>query len=248
MDPIDPAIIHEARDFLRRHLAREMKQSFSAVYQANHDWANHGCGPYHFDAQSAGSRSLKNLCLSYRMELLDPEALCLCTEQFRHADNMTDQVSALGTLANADCRERVEALSAFYEQWKAEPLVLDKWLAIQATSRLPGTLAEVRRLTRHPAFNIRNPNKVRSLIGAFCQSNPVRFHDASGAGYAFLADYVLELNGLNPQVAARLLGAMTRWRRYDAVRQALMKAQLERILAAPGLSKDVYEIAAKSLA
>jgi aminopeptidase N len=168
--------------------------------------------------------------------------------QFEQANNMTDVVSALALLANTDGPERTEALAAFYRKWKDDVLVVDKWLSLQATSRLPDTLHEVKGLTQHPAFNLKNPNKVRALIGAFCHSNPARFHDASGAGYEFLADNVLRLNALNPQIAARLLHAVIRWRKYDAGRQALMKGQLERVLATPDLSKDVYEIAAKSLA
>ena len=125
---------------------------------------------------------------------------------------------------------------------------MDKWLTLQATSRLPGTLATVQALTAHPVFNIKNPNKVRSLIGAFCSANPVRFHAADGAAYAYAGDFILRLDPINPQVTARLVAAFSQWRRYDAARQGLMRAQLQRILAAPGLSRDVYEIVSKSLA
>jgi aminopeptidase N len=125
---------------------------------------------------------------------------------------------------------------------------MDKWFTLQATSQLPNTLAEVKALLKHPAFNIKNPNKVRSLIGAFCHANPVRFHASDGSGYTFLTTQVEQLNALNPQMAARLVGAFTRWRRYDAKRQALMQTQLEHILQIPHLSPDVYEITAKSIA
>ena len=125
--------------------------------------------------------------------------------------------------------------------------MVDKWLTLQATSRLPGTLKEVESLLRHPAFNLKNPNRVRALIGAFCQGNPARFHAADGAGYAFLGKRILELDPLNPQVASRLVLPLTRWRRYDENRQRMMRAQLERIAALPGLSRDVFEMVSKSL-
>jgi aminopeptidase N len=161
---------------------------------------------------------------------------------------MTDTVTALATLANTDCPEREGALASFHEKWKDDPLVLDKWLSIQAMSRLPHTLETVKALTRHSAFNIKNPNKVRALIGAFAQGNSLRFHDPSGEGYAFLADHVLTIDPMNPQIAARLVSAFTMWKRYDEKRKMLMKAQLERILGTPKLSKDVYEVVSKSLA
>jgi aminopeptidase N len=161
---------------------------------------------------------------------------------------MTDMGTALSILANTDCEERHEALARFYGQWKDDSLVVDKWLGIQATSRLPNTLETVKGLTRHEAFNIKNPNKVRAVIGAFAQGNPVNFHAADGSGYEFIGDYVLELNRLNPQIASRLVTSFSMWRKYDETRQGLMKQQLERIAAEKDLSKDVYEIVSKSLA
>jgi aminopeptidase N len=181
------------------------------------------------------------------MQLDDLAIRNLCLEQYQQADNMTDEISAVAMLANLDCPEREQVLTAFYARWQHEPLVVDKWFALQATSQLPDTLVRVKLLLHHPAFTIKNPNKVRALIGAFCQANPVRFHEVSGAGYVFLADQVLEIDALNPQIAARLLGVLSHWRRYDDHRQDLMKYQLERILKAPRLSPDVYEIATKSL-
>lgn len=138
-------------------------------------------------------------------------------------------------------------LASFYEQWRHDPLVLDKWFAVQATAPLPTTLGAVRLLLDDPAFSIRNPNKVRALIGAFAGGNPVCFHAADGAGYDFLATQVLLLDGLNPQVAARMVSPLSRWHRYDAGRQELMRQELERVAAAPALSKDVYEVVVKSL-
>jgi aminopeptidase N len=157
-------------------------------------------------------------------------------------------MAALHALSNRDCPERPQALAAFHDRWHDEPLVMDKWLVLQATSRLPGTLYAVRDLTAHPVFNLRNPNKVRALIGGFCQANPAAFHAADGAGYRFLGDFLLTLDPLNPQVAARLVGAFSLWRRYEPGRGALMQDQLRRLAAVPGLSRDVYEIVSKSLA
>jgi aminopeptidase N len=168
-------------------------------------------------------------------------------EQFDRADNMTDAMAALSTLANCDCPERRDALDRFYSQWKAEPLVVDKWLGVQATSRLPNTLAEVIRLMSHEAFNIRNPNKVYALIGGF-RGNQVRFHAADGAGYRFLADQVIALDALNPTVAARMARGFDRWRKFDDGRQAHARAALERIRDVQGLSTDTFEVISRALA
>jgi aminopeptidase N len=181
------------------------------------------------------------------MQLDDPNWRARGLAQFHTADNMTDQLGALAALANDDSPARDEALAAFYARWRHEALVVDKWLSVQAASRRPNTLEVVERLMTHEAFNLRNPNKVRALIGVFAQANPVHFHAADYRGYTFLADRILELNSFNPQIAARLIAAFTRWRQYDPARQQGMRNQLERILAAPDLSPDVYEIATKSL-
>ena len=203
--------------------------------------------PYSPDAQAAGKRALRNLCMGYLMQLDDAEVRALAFAQFQRADNMTDTMAALGTLANCDCPERAQALEAFYAKWKHEPLVVDKWLAVQASSRLPATLAEVKKLLVHPAFDIRNPNKVYALIRVFC-SNQVRFHAADGGGYAFLADQVLAIDAFNPQVAARMARAFDRWRKFDAARQQHARAALERIRDNQDLSRDVAEIVSKALA
>ena len=151
-------------------------------------------------------------------------------------------------LADLDRPQRPAALARFYAAWSQDDLVVDKWFAIQARSALPETPARVRELTRHPAFSRQNPNRMRALIGAFSQGNPLRFHDPSGAGYALLADEVIALDPQNPTTAARLVQPLGVWRRYDAARQALMRANLERVLAAPGLSPNTYEMVSKSLA
>jgi aminopeptidase N len=160
---------------------------------------------------------------------------------------MTDVMAALSLLAGSDAPERREILSDFEGRWSHDPLVMDKWFAVQAYSTRADTLERVQALLGHPAFSIRNPNKVRALIGVFAAGNPVRFHAADGSGYRFLVDRVLELDPLNPQVASRMLRIMARWRRYDPQRQALMQGELRRVLAAESVSRDLYEIAAKSL-
>jgi aminopeptidase N len=239
LEVVDPDLLHEARNRLRRELARALKEDFRRRYESLGTK-----GPYSPDAASAGRRALRNLCLGY---LVETGETALAYAQFRSADNMTDGMAALAALANADCPERQPALDAFYEKWQNEPLVVDKWLAVQATSRLPGTLARVHELLSHPAFDIKVPNKVYALIRAFA-SNHVRFHAADGAGYAFLADQVIALNTLNPQVAARMARGFDRWRKFDAKRQARARAALQRIRDREGLTRDVAEIVTKALA
>ena len=239
MEVVDPERLHESRNTLRRALAAGLKEEFVSAYQSNLT-----PGSYSPDARSMGKRALRNLSLGYLAEL---GLTSLAYEQFRNADNMTDSMAALSTLANFDTPERQRALDTFHARWKDEPLVVDKWLAVQAGSRLPTTLARVRELLRHPAFDIKVPNKVYALIRTFA-ANHVRFHAADGGGYEFLADQVITLNALNPQVAARMARAFDRWRKFDAGRQAKAKAALERIRDSKGLSKDVAEIVTKALA
>ena len=243
MDVVDPDKLHAARNGVRRQLAVALRDDLLATHAAMGV-----IGPYSPDAASAGKRALRNLCLGILMELGDAEIRALCVKQFETADNMTDAMAALTFLANTDCPERVPALDSVYEKWKHEPLVVDKWLAVQATSRLPGTLDEVKRLTAHPAFDIKNPNKIYSLIRAFVASNHVRFHAADGSGYEFAADQVIAIDKLNPQVASRVARGFDRWRKFDAGRQAHAKAALERIRSTEGLSRDVAEIVGKALA
>jgi aminopeptidase N len=239
---VDPEAIHAAREFLVRSLAAAHRDALFAAFGANGEQ-----GPYRIDMPAIGRRRLKNLALAYLMQLDDPEARQRCGAQFEQGGNMTDVIAALTALAHTPGAERESALVSFYRRWRHDPLVLDKWFALQAISPLPDTLAQVKALTLHPDFNLRNPNRVRSLIGAFAQRNPARFHDRSGEGYLFLADHVLQLDAINPQVAARMMAPFTSWRRFDAQRQALMRTQVERIAATPKLSRDVYEIATRTL-
>ena len=171
----------------------------------------------------------------------------LAASQFETADNMTDTIAALACLKDIEGVDRNLAFTAFYERWRDDTLVLDKWFSLQAMSSLPETLDAVVGLLEHPAFSLRNPNKVRALIGAFCAGNQLRFHAPSGAGYQFLATRIMELDELNPQVAARLLAPLGQWRRFDLERQSLMCAELKRILGKAELSRDVFEVASKSL-
>ena len=181
------------------------------------------------------------------MELESDDYVKLCLAHHLDADNMTDALSSLIALVHHDCDERSQALEHFYDKWKDDRLVVNKWLSVQAISRLPGTLKQVRKLTRHAAFDIRNPNKVRALIGTFCNANPAQFHASNGEGYQFLADTIIELDTLNPQIASGLLTPLTRWHRHEPARQSLMKQQLERILTDHKPSRDVYEIVTKTL-
>jgi aminopeptidase N len=243
LDIVDVDAVHAARQHLRRIIAAHLKAPLLDLYRANA--ANSAYSP---DAAQAGRRALRNTALGYLAELDDPQMAALCTAQYRDADNMTDRIAALAILSNREGAARTEALADFHDTWRDDAIVMDKWFAIQATSSLPGTLGAVAGLLGHAAFSIRNPNRVRALIGAFCTANQLRFHAADGAGYRFLADQVLTLDPINPQIAARLLGPLGSWRRFDADRGGRMKAQLERILkAGQRLSPDVYEIASKSL-
>ena len=177
----------------------------------------------------------------------EAQAAKLAKAQFDSADNMTDRQGALAVLVSLDAPERGQALDAFYDRFKGEPLVIDKWFALQASAQRPDTLDEVIRLSKHPDFTISNPNRLRSLAGMF-GGNHWAFHRADGRGYAFLADMIIAADKLNPQIAARMVPPLGRWRRFEPKRAALMRQQLERIAAAPGLSKDTYEQVSKSLA
>jgi aminopeptidase N len=191
---------------------------------------------------------LRNVCLAYLAAADPANGAALAKAQFDAAGNMTDALAALSVLSDLDRPERTAALARFFAAWSHDPLVIDKWFSLQARSSLPETPQRVRQLAGHPAFERKNPNRVRALVGAFAQGNQVRFHDPSGAGYAFLADEVIAIDPGNPTTAARLVQPLGTWRRHDPARQALMRRQLERVLAAPGLSKNTYEMVSKSLA
>jgi aminopeptidase N len=240
--PVDPAAIHAARTFARRRLGEALQPAFEAAYR------DHGeAGEYRVSAEAIGRRRLKNVCLAYRVAAGDEAGRALAAEQFRAATNMTDRLGALRPLVAEGHAEAEAALAAFYERWQGDAEVVDKWFAIQATSPELGTLERVRGLMDHPAFNFRNPNKVRALLGAFARGNPARFHDPSGEAYAFFADQVLAMDGVNPQMAAAMARAFSRFARFAQPYHDAMRQQLERIRDSHELSRDTYEIVAKSL-
>jgi aminopeptidase N len=233
--------IHAVRERVRAAIGTELRDVLRVTYDRLTD-----IGPYRIDGVSIGRRALRNTCLGYLA--VDADGVRLAKAQFDAAQNMTDVLAALAVLSSIDCAERVEALAAFHAAWHDDALVLDKWFAIQATSKLPGTLDAVRALARHPGYDLRNPNRVRALVGGFAAGNPARFPDASGGGYRFLADTIISLDPTNGQVAARMVSPLGQWRRVDAARQALMQAELQRILDVPNLTSNTFEMASKSLA
>jgi aminopeptidase N len=242
MDVIHPHAIRRARQTLRRVLAEQLREEFLEAYHANQT-----PGPYSPDPQSVGKRALKNLALSYLRELDDDAAHALMQKQYDHAGNMTDRLAALTDLVNSSAPGRQERLDHFYDEFRHEALVIDKWFTLQATAR--GTdVAAARELARHPAFTLKNPNRVRSLVLAFCNANPAQFHAADGSGYAFWAEHVIALDAINPQVAARLARVMDRWRKYAQPLREKMREALQCVADTPSLSGDVLEIISKSLA
>ena len=232
--------IHRARESARAEIAAALAEPLRDAYERFAD-----TGPYRIDSAAIGRRALRNVCLYYLASR--DEGARLAKAQFDAGANMTDVLAALSVLNDIDCPEREEAFDAFYQRWADDPLVIDKWFGLQARSSLPGTIERVRALTAHPAFTRANPNRLRALVGTFSQANPLHFHDRSGDGYAFLAEEVLAIDTANPTTAARLVQPLGQWRRYDAARQGLMRAALDRILATPGLSPNTYEMVAKSL-
>ncbi len=242
MTVVDVDAIHQARDTARIAIGRALGEKFRATYHRLTD-----TGAYQIDGASIGRRSLRNTCLSYLVASGDSAAVSLAKAQFDAGHNMTDVLSALAILSGVACPERLDALAAFYQAWRHDPLVLDKWFAIQALSPLPDTVRAVTELKAHADFDLRNPNRVRALIGSFA-GNQVRFHDPSGAGYRLYADTVIQLDPTNGQVAARMVSPLGQWRRYDDGRQALMKQELQRILDLPNLSRNTFEMVSKSLA
>ncbi len=236
--PADPQAIHAVRRFLRRALAERFHDELQARYHALAD-----NGPYTTDAAAMARRRLRNSCLGY-LSLVDGGQLA--EAQFAEAHNMSDALAALTALVDNGHAGAEAALEAFYDSWRHDMLVLDKWFSVQASSGMPDTLEKVKALREHPDFLLSNPNRVRSLIGAFANANPARFHAADGGGYRLLADMVLALDSRNPQLAARLVNPLIKWQRFDEARQGLMRGELQRILDA-GPSRDVFEIVSKGL-
>ncbi|XVF51462.1 hypothetical protein PTKIN_Ptkin04bG0187100 [Pterospermum kingtungense] len=242
MEVADPDAVHAVRTFIRKELASQLKSEFLSTVQNNRSSEE-----YVFNHLNMARRALKNIALAYLASLEDPGVTELALHEYNTATNMTEQFAALAAIAQNPGKTRDDVLANFYSKWQHDFLVVNKWFALQAMSDVPGNVENVRNLLNHPAFDLRNPNKVYSLIGGFCGS-PVNFHAKDGSGYKFLGEIVLQLDKLNPQVASRMVSAFSRWRRFDESRQKLAKAQLEMIMSANGLSENVYEIASKSLA
>ena len=240
---INPDKIHNARRSVAIALARRYREPFLAHYHALK-----APGPCRLDVVSAGKRALRNICLAYLMTLEEEDFVRLALEQLKTADNMTDALAALALLADSSHPARDEALMHFYELWREYPLVIDKWLRVQAVSRLPDTVDKIKRLSQHECYQDDNPNKVHALIGAFSHANPLRFHQSDGSGYQLVVEQLLAADSKNPQVAARLASAFNLWRRFEPARRDLMQQALERIRAQKGLSRDVGEIIDRALA
>jgi aminopeptidase N len=249
-DVVDPQAIHQARQFMRSTLAQALKTQLLDVYHANLT-----PGAYSPDALSAGRRALKNLALSYLLIAPDTAALALAQTQFESADNMTDRVAALAALLNiapaaaskTSAKVSAKALKHFYKDFEKDPLVIDKWFALQATAA--GTDVDaMRALLAHPAFTLKNPNRAYASVLTFCKSNPARFHAPDGSGYAFWAEQTLALNAINPQVAARVARSLDRWRKYAPALQVKMEHALRQVAKSKKLSNDVLEVITKALA
>ncbi len=240
---IDVDGVVAAREFVLRDLARELRFEFERTYSDRRVHA-----PYASTPDQAGSRKLANICLRYLGGIDDPAARALAVAHYDAADNMTDTIAAVAALKDGVSAERDALFSRFEAKWRDEPLVLDKWFALEALAMRNDTLSRVRALLAHPRFNHRNPNRVRSLVGAFALRNFACFHVMDGSGYAFAADQVLELDAKNPQLASMVAGAFNLWKRFPEPRRGLMQAALQRIAAAPGLSPDATEVVTRTLA
>ncbi|RAI44281.1 aminopeptidase N [Rhodoplanes roseus] len=239
---VDPEAIWLARHALRRAIGNDLAPALRVLYDRLRD-----DGPYSPEAAAAGRRALRNVCLDLLAAPGHPGALALAAAQYAEADNMTDRMAALGTLSLHETPEREAALADFADRFRGDPLVIDKWFALQAMIPDASTLARVQRLTEHPAFSLGNPNRVRALVGSFAQANHTQFNRADGAGYDFVADLVIALDARNPQVAARLMTAFRSWRALEPGRRAKARTTLERVAAAPSLSRDLADIVERSL-
>lgn len=242
MKTIDPTAIHQARRLLIRHLAEAHKQAWTEIYHSLDKKVD-----YVVDQENVGRRSLRQLCLDFLMSIDDPCGWDLAKRQYQSANNMTQRLGAFKSLLHSSSPDRQLLIDDFYTRYREHALAMDKWLMAQAVVPAEDTLANVRALEKKSVFDRRNPNKLRSLVGAFVSQNPVCFHAPDGSGYVYLTDWLLELDAINPQVAARLAGSFNSWRSYDDARQLLMKASLEKIQSTSGLSNDVSEIVTKAL-
>ena len=241
MNTIDIDALYQAHRAIKKALSISLSDLWLSNYHANHH-INAG-----ISANDIAQRSFKSLCLDFLMASDTDNLNHLAIDQFNNAKNMTDQMAALTQLSHLDNDLSTPFLTRFYQQWKGEDLVIDKWFTLQACSEKSNALNDVKRLTQHPDFDIKTPNRVRSLIGAFASANPLHFNAADGSGYAFIADNIIKLDAINPQIAARLANSLSRWKKFDHNRQQLIKAELARIQAHHPLSNDVLEIVTRSL-
>lgn len=240
-DVIDPQAISLVRDALQRTLARELADEFFAIYNANQQ------PEYRVEHEAIGQRSLKNICLTY-LAFSDAQlADKLVQAQYQQATNMTDALAALSAAVAAQLPCRDALLAAYDERWHQDGLVMDKWFVLQATSPAANVMRNVRQLLTHRSFTMSNPNRVRSLVGAFASANPAAFHAKDGSGYKFLVEMLTDLNTRNPQVAARMVEPLIRLKRYDETRQAMMREALEELLTLDKLSGDLYEKITRAL-
>ena len=236
--------LHKARNFVQKELASALEIEFLASYQG----ARLAGGPYKPNAECIAKRQLQNLSLRYLLALERESYLELALNQYRQADNMTDTMAALSLVVHSKFEEAGEGLlQAFYQKWADDTLVVNQWFAVQATDPKPGTLQKVQALMTHPAFDILNPNKVRSVVAAFCMQNQINFHAEDASGYEFLADQVIALDKSNPQMASRLVSPLSKWGSFSKIRQVKMLQQLRRIMDSGELSADVFEVVSKSL-
>jgi aminopeptidase N len=238
----DPDAIHAARVSLIRQIDAAHRSRIEALYRQQQQQK----GAFAPDAASAGRRALRNACLRFLTADDDEKAAALADSHYRAATNMTDMIAGLAALSRMDSPRRELAFAHFHDRFRSDPLVLDKWMSLQAGSSLPGTAETVRGLMKHPAFDIRNPNRVRALVGAFA-ANHLRFHAADGSGYALLGETIRQLDKINPQLAARTAGCFEAWRRYDPQRQAKMRSELEAMTKLEELSSNLFEVAGKML-
>jgi len=240
---VDPDAIFQARTGLRIEIGRQFRTTLTAIYDRMTQ-----SGGYSPDAKSAGQRSLRNVALDLLAVTGNPSDFARAYRQYQTADNMTDRVAALATLALYGAPEGQQVLADFYGRYEADALVVDKWFSLQATIPQPGTLDAVRKLTKHPAFSLANPNRIRALIGAFAQGNTTQFNRIDGLGYDFIVEIVLALDPKNPQISARLATAFRSWRTLEKTRREKAEAALNRMKAAPGLSGDLADILERALA
>ncbi len=239
---VDPDSIHKAREWLRGVVSRELHEELEELYQTNAV-----TGPYSPEAEDTGKRSLRNTALALLSASGEASDVTRVSAHYETAANMTDKIAALGVLTHLEGKSREASFEDFYNQWKDDHLVIDKWFALQAMSNLPDAPERVQALTAHPLFSLNTPNKVRALFGAFANMNPIGFCRADGAGFRLVADAVLEIDTFNPQVSARMLGAFKSWRMLESTRQLKAESELKRIASHDKLSRDLFEIVTKTL-